>query len=396
MARAAADLFQRFGFQNVSIERIGAAVGLTGPAVYRHFKGKHDILAHALMNQGELAERICRRTDEQGGHPEEKLRLLLSRFGEMTANGDEATLWRREQRHLDDTQREVLRRHIAASQEVFADRIAAARPGLGVRKARLLALAVLVMYANTPEFRGTLSQDRLLQLQTAMARALIDCELPDPEPGVRPLPEPGRRRPAGRRERILDVAARLFNERGFHNVQMNDVARAAEISTATLYQHVNSKTDVLRAVLERGAQGLHYVTAEALACAATPRQALDALIESYIRQLLGVHGRVMSILTTDLLYLPEQVQAALRESQREYIAEWVAAIEALTEGLTAVDAGVLARAAIGVLTDLASLPVVRQRPGVIAELTAIARAMVLLPGPSDVADLAAAVASATR
>ncbi|WP_299556698.1 TetR/AcrR family transcriptional regulator [uncultured Mycolicibacterium sp.] len=314
----------------------------------------------------------------------------------MTANGDEATLWRREQRHLDDTQREVLRRHIAASQEVFADRIAAARPGLGVRKARLLALAVLVMYANTPEFRGTLSQDRLLQLQTAMARALIDCELPDPEPGVRPLPEPGRRRPAGRRERILDVAARLFNERGFHNVQMNDVARAAEISTATLYQHVNSKTDVLRAVLERGAQGLHYVTAEALACAATPRQALDALIESYIRQVLGVHGRVMSILTTDLLYLPEQVQAALRESQREYIAEWVAAIEALTEGLTAVDAGVLARAAIGVLTDLASLPVVRQRPGVIAELTAIARAMVLLPGPSDVADLAAAVASATR
>ncbi|WP_299556695.1 TetR/AcrR family transcriptional regulator [uncultured Mycolicibacterium sp.] len=69
MARAAADLFQRFGFQNVSIERIGAAVGLTGPAVYRHFKGKHDILAHALMNQGELAERICRRTDEQGGTP---------------------------------------------------------------------------------------------------------------------------------------------------------------------------------------------------------------------------------------------------------------------------------------------------------------------------------------
>jgi AcrR family transcriptional regulator len=52
VARAAAHLFQDFGYQNVSIDRIGAAVGLTGPAVYRHFKGKHDILVHALMSRG--------------------------------------------------------------------------------------------------------------------------------------------------------------------------------------------------------------------------------------------------------------------------------------------------------------------------------------------------------
>ncbi|MCV7220316.1 TetR/AcrR family transcriptional regulator [Mycolicibacterium elephantis] len=382
VARAAAHLFQEYGYQNVSIDRIGAAVGLTGPAVYRHFKGKHDILVHALMSQVHLTEELHTAVDEQGTTAEEKLHLLLAGFSDLTVYGNEATLWRREQRHLNPDEREVFQRYFADNQQRIAEQIMAFRPELSAAKAELLGSAVLATYSNTPDIRGTLSADRLQEIQTAVAWAIIDCDLPDPDPDpdAPATPAPNDRRPAGRRERIIDAAARLFNERGFYDVHIDDIAKASEMSTATLYQHVSSKTEVLRAVLERGAEGLLYVTADALAYASTPESALDALIETYIRQAVGPYGRIMQILTADLLYLPEDDQQALRNAQREYVAEWIHVIEQLAQGLSASDARALAQAAIGVVTDLTQSPQLRKRPALPAELTTLVHTMVLPAG----------------
>ncbi|MFA5709491.1 MAG: TetR family transcriptional regulator, partial [Mycolicibacterium sp.] len=103
------------------------------------------------------------------------------------------------------------------------------------------------------------------------------------------------------------------------------------------------------------------------------------LISTYIQQALGVYGRIMQILASDLLYLPEDEQAALRNTQREYVAEWVEAIAALSDSLSAADARTLAQAAIAVVTDVSQDPRLRQRPGLADELTALVRAMVLPP-----------------
>lgn len=46
---AAAVLFASRGFHGASIDDLGAAVGLSGPAIYRHFSGKEDILAQMLL-----------------------------------------------------------------------------------------------------------------------------------------------------------------------------------------------------------------------------------------------------------------------------------------------------------------------------------------------------------
>ncbi|OBB26161.1 TetR family transcriptional regulator [Mycolicibacterium peregrinum] len=380
VARAAADLFQEFGYQNVSIDRIGAAVGLTGPAVYRHFKGKHEILVHALMTQVRLAEQLHTVANEQGTTGEERLQLLLAGFGDLTANGNEATLWRREQRHLEPAEREVFRRYFTENQDRISAQITAVKPEIGEYDAELLGFAVLAMYSNTPDVRGTLSADRLQEIQTAVAWAIIECPLPHSDPHAAPDPAPVYRQPAGRRERIIDAAARLFNERGFYDVHIDDIAKASEMSTATLYQHVASKTEVLRAVLERGAEGLLYVTSDALAYASTPEETLDALIETYIRQAVGPYGRIMHILAADLLYLPDEEQQSLRNAQREYVAEWVEAIESLADGLSTSDARALAQAAIAVVTDVTQNPSLRQRSKIAEELTALVRAMVLPPG----------------
>jgi len=50
---AAATLFARSGFNGASIEDLGAAAGVSGPAVYRHFSGKQAVLAALLVGVSE-------------------------------------------------------------------------------------------------------------------------------------------------------------------------------------------------------------------------------------------------------------------------------------------------------------------------------------------------------
>lgn len=52
---AAAELFARHGFHGVGIDEIGAAVGVSGPALYRHFRSKDAMLGEMLTS---ISERL--------------------------------------------------------------------------------------------------------------------------------------------------------------------------------------------------------------------------------------------------------------------------------------------------------------------------------------------------
>jgi AcrR family transcriptional regulator len=47
------------------------------------------------------------------------------------------------------------------------------------------------------------------------------------------------------RQQIADTAARLFAERGYENVAVNDVAREAEVSEQTVYNHFSTKEQLV-------------------------------------------------------------------------------------------------------------------------------------------------------
>ena len=56
---------------------------------------------------------------------------------------------------------------------------------------------------------------------------------------------------AQRRGEIIDVATRLFLERGFHNTSIRDIARACPFNLASLYMYVSSKEDILFLVAQQ-------------------------------------------------------------------------------------------------------------------------------------------------
>ncbi|MGZ4558245.1 MAG: TetR/AcrR family transcriptional regulator, partial [Mycobacteriaceae bacterium] len=52
-----------------------------------------------------------------------------------------------------------------------------------------------------------------------------------------------------RREQLLDVAAGLMAERGFHGVSINDLGAAAGVSGPAVYRHFSSKQAILGEML---------------------------------------------------------------------------------------------------------------------------------------------------
>ncbi len=56
---------------------------------------------------------------------------------------------------------------------------------------------------------------------------------------------------AARQNQILDAAARVFAEKGFHVTTIKDIARAADIADGTIYNYFANKTALLIAILDR-------------------------------------------------------------------------------------------------------------------------------------------------
>src|ERR1700754_4380588 len=76
--RAAAQLFAERGARAVGVDDVGAAVGVTGPAIYRHFASKDAMLAEMLVR---ISERLLAGGTERGAaagaEPGAQLRALV-------------------------------------------------------------------------------------------------------------------------------------------------------------------------------------------------------------------------------------------------------------------------------------------------------------------------------
>ncbi|MGM9473632.1 SACE_7040 family transcriptional regulator [Pseudarthrobacter sp. YS3] len=74
---AAASLFAANGFNRVSLEDLGAAAGVSGPAVYRHFPGKQAVLGALLLTVSRDLLEGGRRVVAENTDPLAALRRLV-------------------------------------------------------------------------------------------------------------------------------------------------------------------------------------------------------------------------------------------------------------------------------------------------------------------------------
>ncbi|XAY07373.1 hypothetical protein DSM112329_04254 [Paraconexibacter sp. AEG42_29] len=101
--RAAAKLFADRGFAGVGVDEIGKEAGVTGPAIYRHFSGKDEILATLC---DDALDQLVSLTNKDFEDAWDQLSHLVAGHGSfVVSHGSLAGVWIREGRLLSDASR---------------------------------------------------------------------------------------------------------------------------------------------------------------------------------------------------------------------------------------------------------------------------------------------------
>jgi AcrR family transcriptional regulator len=171
--QAAAQLFAERGSRAVGVDDVGAAVGVTGPAIYRHFASKDAMLAEMLLR---ISERLLaggsERVAQAGDDAEGQLQALIAfQVDFALSNPALITVQDRDLGNLADADAAQVRRLQRRYVEVWVAVLARLHPGADAAACRARAHAIFGLINSTPHSAGRLSGTTMAALLSGMAWA---------------------------------------------------------------------------------------------------------------------------------------------------------------------------------------------------------------------------------
>jgi AcrR family transcriptional regulator len=160
--KEAARLFAERGFHGVGVDEIGAAVGISGPGLYRHFPGKDAMLAELLVGiSGQLLTGARRRMQEadrgagadgaDGADGEAVLDSLIEGHIDFALDDRPLiTLHDRELDRLRDSDRKLVRQLQRQYVELWVEVVRGVYPALTEPAARSAVHSVFGLLNSTP------------------------------------------------------------------------------------------------------------------------------------------------------------------------------------------------------------------------------------------------------
>jgi len=171
----AVGLFAARGYHGVSMDDIGGAAGVTGPALYHHFAGKEAMLAAALSPVSEnLLAGGRARVAEHAGDPAAALTALVDFHVDFALNNPAVIAL-----HLHELDRlpEEPRREIRRLQRLYVEEwvtvLTALRTDLLASEARVLAHVAFGLMNSTPFLSGEVERARCADLLRAATLAAL-------------------------------------------------------------------------------------------------------------------------------------------------------------------------------------------------------------------------------
>jgi AcrR family transcriptional regulator len=161
---------------------------------------------------------------------------------------------------------------------------------------------------------------------------------------------PRSRRKSDRRVQLLAAAERLFAERGFLAVRLEDIGAAAGVSGPAIYRHFPNKESLLVELLVGISTRLLAGAREVRSRGTDAAAALDGLIDFHLDFALG-EPDLIRIQDRDLAYLPAAAERQVRRAQRQYVEVWVGVLRELEPGLAESVARLMAHAVFGLLNS---------------------------------------------
>ncbi len=171
LRREAARMFASYGYHGVSIEDLGASVGISGPAVYKHFASKDALLAALLVGISEDLLENGRVEVAGARSPGEALERLVDKHLEFSlTEPDLIRVHDRDLASLGQSDGQQVRRLQRAYVELWVDQLLEVVPGLSREQARARAHAAFGLMNATPHVRDAAGHAPMLR---AMALAAL-------------------------------------------------------------------------------------------------------------------------------------------------------------------------------------------------------------------------------
>lgn len=152
------------------------------------------------------------------------------------------------------------------------------------------------------------------------------------------------------RDQILEVAAQIFRQKGFHAASMQQIADAVHLRKASLYHHVSSKQELLLELLNQAMDLLIEKTSLIFSQPASPADRLHQAIRHYVRALIE-HPDLANVLLLEYRSLDPDLRTMHQPRRDQFEGLWRGLIQ---EGLDAgvfqqTDASICTKAILGSL-----------------------------------------------
>lgn len=173
----AAELFAARGFHGVTVADLGAACGVSGPALYKHFPSKDAVLAEMLVSISEELLRVGRSRVDAADDPDGAVRALVDWHVDFALRHRALIVVQdRDWESLPVEARERVRTLQREYVDLWAGQLRLAHAGhrpLGLDAARAMAHAAFGLVNSTPH-SGLLPDEAMRELLTQMTLRSLD------------------------------------------------------------------------------------------------------------------------------------------------------------------------------------------------------------------------------
>jgi AcrR family transcriptional regulator len=152
------------------MDEIGQAAGITGPAIYRHFASKEDVLAAAIGRVADQRAQALRELTADAASPEEALELLARNHARGTLdNLSLVAIVMSERRVLDGAGRAAIDSAIQERVDEWVRHLEQLRPELSAAEARLMVFSAFTLLQSVTQYDSGLEPSVVQQLLVRMA-----------------------------------------------------------------------------------------------------------------------------------------------------------------------------------------------------------------------------------
>jgi AcrR family transcriptional regulator len=124
---------------------------------------------------------------------------------------------------------------------------------------------------------------------------------------------------ATRQGQILEVAARVFCERGFEKTSMGDVAAAMRMTKAGIYHHIESKEELLAAIMHYGMDLFEERVLDQTRAIRDPLERLRRTLRGHLLLVLRDRPKEVTVILHEGSALPRALKARIDARKKRYI-----------------------------------------------------------------------------